>query len=51
MPSVKVMVQGKPLIVMPPPGSGPAPGICQSAEQVPQGAPVMMMNQNKVFVV
>jgi hypothetical protein len=49
MPSTKVFAQGKPLIVMPPPGSGPGPGICQSAEQIPQGAPVVQMNQNKVF--
>jgi hypothetical protein len=49
-PSTKVLVQGKPMMVMPPPGLGIGPGICQSAEQIPQGAPVVKTNQMKVFV-
>ena len=48
--STKVMVQGKPMLVMPPPGTGVGPGICQSAEQIPQGAPTVRINQTKVFV-
>lgn len=48
--STKVTVQGKPLILMPPPGSGIGPGIGQSAEQVPQGPATIKTNQVKVFV-
>jgi hypothetical protein len=48
--SAKVLVQGKPLLVMPPPGAGIGPGICQSAEQIPQGVPTVKQNQMKVFV-
>jgi len=48
--SSKVFVQGKPLLVMPPPGVGIGPGICQSAEQIPQGVPTVKQNQLKVFV-
>jgi hypothetical protein len=50
MISSKVLVQGKPLLVMPPPGTGVGPGICQSAMQVPQGVPTLKANQMKVFV-
>jgi hypothetical protein len=50
MPSTKVLVQGKPLLLMPPPGSGIGPGVCQCAEQLPQGPPTVKTNQMKVFV-
>jgi hypothetical protein len=50
MPSTKVLVQGKPLLIMPPPGVGIGPGVCQSAEQIPQGVPTVKANQLKVFV-
>ena len=50
MVSTKVLVQGKPLLLMPPPGSGIGPGICQSAEQIPQGVPTVKNNERKVFV-
>jgi hypothetical protein len=48
--STKVLVQGKPLLLMPPPGAGIGPGSCQSAEQLPQGPPTVKTNQMKVFV-
>jgi hypothetical protein len=48
--STKVLVQGQPLLLEPPPGTGVGPGICQSAEQIPQGAPTVQMNQTKVLV-
>jgi hypothetical protein len=50
MTSTKVTVQGKPLILMPPPGTGIGPGIGQSAEQIPQGPATIKTNQIKVFV-
>ena len=50
MVSTKVLVQGKPLILIQPPGVGIGPGICQSAEQIPQGVPTVKANQIKVFV-
>jgi hypothetical protein len=48
--STKVSAQGKPLILMPPPGSGVGPGIGQAADQAPQGPPTVMTNQLKVLV-
>jgi len=51
MPSTKVTVQGKPLILMPPPGSGVGPGLGQAADQVPQGPPTVTTNQTKVTVI
>jgi hypothetical protein len=50
MLSAKVLVQGKPILLKPPPGSGIGPGICQSAEQIPQGPPTVKNNQRKVLV-
>ena len=50
MVSAKVLVQGKPILIMPPPGSGIGPGICQSPEQIPQGPPTVKNNQRKVLV-
>jgi hypothetical protein len=46
--ATKVTVQAQPLVLMPPPGTGPAPGVCIGA--APQGAAVMRANQAKVFV-
>jgi len=45
--SVKVTVQGQPLMLMPP--AGPAPGTCLGAPG-PQGIPVMKFSQTKVSV-
>ena len=46
MPSTKVTVQGQPLLLMPPPGTGPAPGVCLGP--APQGVPQVKVNQAKV---
>jgi len=35
-------------MLTPPPGPGPGPGICQSAEQIPQGLPIVGANQVRV---
>lgn len=48
MMSAKVTVQGQPLLVMPPPNAGPAPGVCLGP--APQGVPVVKTNQPKVLV-
>ena len=47
MPSARVAVMGLPAMLTPAPG--PAPGICQSAEQIPQGAPIVGAMQARVF--
>jgi hypothetical protein len=47
MPTSRVMVMGLPAMVAANPG--PGPGICQSAEQIPQGAPVVGAMQARVF--
>jgi len=47
MPSTRVLVMGLPAMLAPAPG--PAPGICQSAEQIPQGAPIVGAMQARVF--
>lgn len=46
--SSKVTVLGKPLLLMPPPGSGSGPGNGISPEQAPQGPPIVTSNQTKV---
>jgi hypothetical protein len=48
MPSTRVTINGSPAMVLPTPGMGP--GVCQSAEQIPQGAPVITFVQTRVFV-
>lgn len=48
-PSVKVTVQTQPLLLMPPPDTGVAPGVCIAA--APQGAAMMKVNQAKVTAV
>ena len=47
MPSARVLIMGLPAALVPAPG--PAPGICQSAEQAPQGAPIVGALQARVF--
>ncbi len=47
MPSARVMVMGLPAMVAAAPG--PGPGICQSVEQIPQGAPIVGAMQARVF--
>jgi hypothetical protein len=44
--STKVLVQGQALLLMPPPGTGPSPGICLGP--APQGAAIMKANQVQV---
>ena len=46
MPATKVTVLGQPVLIQPAPGLGP--GVCQSIEQIPQGAPTVSAIQMKV---
>lgn len=47
MPSTRFLVSGLPAALVPNPGSGP--GICQSVEQIPQGAPGVSVVQARVI--
>ena len=47
MPSVRVLVMGQPAMLLPAPGVGP--GLCQSAEQIPQGPPIVSAVQPRVI--
>ncbi len=47
MPSVRVLVMGQPAALTPAPG--PAPGLCQSPEQIPQGPPIVSAVQVRVI--
>jgi hypothetical protein len=47
MPSTRVMVNGSPIMVLPAPG--PAPGLFQSADQIPAGPPIVAAVQTRVF--
>jgi hypothetical protein len=47
MPSTRFLVNRKPALLDPAPG--PGPGVCQSAEQIPQGAPVVSAFQTRVI--
>jgi hypothetical protein len=47
MPSVRVLVMGQPAMLQPAPGVGP--GLCQSAEQIPQGPPIVSAVQPRVI--
>jgi hypothetical protein len=47
LPTARVTVMGLPAMVAANPG--PGPGICQSAEQIPQGAPIVGGMQARVF--
>ena len=46
MPSARFLVDGKPAALVTTPG--PAPGVCQSAEQIPQGPPTVPTVQTRV---
>lgn len=47
MPSARVLVMGQPAMLLPAPGTGP--GLCQSAEQIPQGPPIVSAVQPRVI--
>ena len=47
MPSVRILVMGQPAMLLPAPGTGP--GLCQSAEQIPQGPPIVSAVQPRVI--
>lgn len=47
MPSARVLVGGVPAMLLPAPGSGP--GTCLSAEQIPQGPPMVSAVQPRVI--
>jgi hypothetical protein len=47
MPSTRLLVDGAPVMLLPTPG--PGPGVCLSAEQIPQGAPVLSAVQPRVI--
>jgi len=47
MPSTRFLVAGQPVALAP--GPGPGPGICLSAEQIPQGAPIVGVVQARVI--
>src|SRR5262245_57730093 len=47
MPSTRFLVGGQPVALLPAPGPGPA--ICQSAEQIPAGPPIVSAVQARVI--
>lgn len=47
MPSTRFLVSGQPAALVPAPG--PGPGLCQSAEQIPQGPPIVATVQIRVI--
>lgn len=47
MPSTRFLVNGLPAALIPAPGVGP--GLCKSAEQIPQGAPTVKVVQSRVI--
>lgn len=47
MPSTRFLVNGQPAALTPTPG--PAPGVCQSPEQIPQGPPMVSTIQTRVI--
>jgi hypothetical protein len=47
MPSARVTINGQPAMVIAAPGTGP--GLCQSAEQIPQGPPIVSVVQSRVI--
>jgi hypothetical protein len=46
-PAARVFVLGAPALTVPAPG--PAPGLCFSPDQIPQGPPVVSAVQTRVF--
>ena len=47
VPATRVLVNGVPALCVP--GPGPAPGLCLSPEQIPQGPPMVSAVQSRVF--
>ena len=47
MPSARVLVMGQPALLQPAPGVGP--GLCLSAEQIPNGPPMVSAMQPRVI--
>jgi hypothetical protein len=47
MPAARVLVMGQPALVQPAPG--PGPGLCLSAEQIPNGPPMVSAVQPRVI--
>lgn len=47
MPAARVLVMGQPAMVVPSPG--PGPGLCLSAEQIPQGPPLVSAVQPRAI--
>jgi len=47
MPSARVLVMGQPAMLQPAPGTGP--GLCVSAEQIPNGPPIVSAVQPRVM--
>jgi len=47
VPASRVLVAGMPALVVP--GPGPAPGLCFSPDQIPQGPPMISAVQARVF--
>jgi hypothetical protein len=47
MPSARVTINGQPAMLITAPGAGP--GLCQSAEQIPQGPPIVSVVQTRVI--
>jgi hypothetical protein len=48
MLSTRVLINGQPALLQPSP-TGAGPGICLSAEQIPQGQPIISMVQTRVI--
>ncbi len=49
MPSARVLVNGQPAVLAPAPG--PGAGLCLSAEQIPQGPPIVGAVQARVSAI
>lgn len=47
--ATRVLINGAPALLQTPPGPGPGSGICLSAEQAPQGIPMVSQIQTKVI--
>jgi len=48
-PATQVLVNGLPVLLQTPPGPGPGAGVCLSAEQLPQGVPLVSAIQVSVL--
>src|SRR5438876_12302061 len=49
MPATRVLINGQPALLQTPPGPGPGAGLALSAEQIPQGPPVVNAMQTGVL--